>query len=137
DPDSFSSSYAYNEDHLLTMDADRTGLTFHFVYDLERRCIESWGDYPGKKDPSLISDPPKYLHDKETRWKGIHHCKLDYYQDNWTQVIDSTQAREFFGNRHGTLDKSVIGGGVTTSTYRDDGHILARKDAMGGTEQFD
>src|SRR5262249_46556375 len=118
-------------------DTDRTGLTFHFVYDGERRCIESWGDYPGRQDPSLLRSPPRYLHDEQTRWKGIHHCKINYHQDGWTEVVDSTQARSFFGNRQGTLDKSVVGGAVTSAVYGDDGHILARTNGVGGTERFE
>ena len=95
--------------------------------------MESWGDYPGKRDPSLIEDLPKRLADGVTRVKGIHHCRFDYMPGGYSEVADSTQVRRFFGNKHGTLDKSVEGGGVTSATYRDDGHILSSMDPMGGS----
>ena len=91
--------YAYDEEHRLTADTDRTGLTFHFVYDRKGRCIESWGDYPGKRDPSLADDLPKVLGDHVTRAKGIHHCRFDYMPGGYSEVADSTQVRQFFGNR--------------------------------------
>jgi RHS repeat-associated protein len=55
----------------------------------------------------------------------------------YSEVADSTQVRRFFGNKHGTLDKWVEGGAVTTATYRDDGHILSRTDPMGATTIFE
>jgi RHS repeat-associated protein len=137
DADGYAARYAYDEDHRLTADTDRTGLTFHFVYDREGRCVESWGDYPGKRDPSLAEDLPKMLADGITRAKGIHHCRFDYMPGGYSEVADSTQVRRFFGNAHGTLDKSVVGGGVMTATYRDDGHILARMDAVGAITKYE
>jgi RHS repeat-associated protein len=136
DADGYASHYVYDDDHLLTEDADRTGLTFHFRYDNQRRCIESWGDYPGKRDPSLIDELPRYLHDKTTRVKGVHHCKFAYYDDGYSEVDDSTQTRRYFGTQHGTLSKRVEGGGVMTASYGDDGHLLSRTDPMGATTSF-
>jgi RHS repeat-associated protein len=137
DAEGFTSEYAYDDEHHLTADTDRTGLTFHFVYDRKDRCVESWGDYPGQRDPSLVEDLPKRLADGVTRAKGIHHCRFDYMPDGYSEVADSTQVRKFFGNGHGTLDKRVEGGGVITATYREDGHILSRTDPMGGTTRFE
>ncbi|WP_437663371.1 DUF6531 domain-containing protein [Sorangium sp. So ce1182] len=137
DADGFASRYAYDEEHRLTADTDRTGLTFHFVYDNEGRCVESWGDYPGKRDPSLIENPPERLADGVTRVKGIHHCRFDYMPRGYSEVADSTQVRRFFGSKHGTLEKRVEGTAVTTATYRKDGHILSRTDPMGATTTFE
>ena len=137
DADGFSSSYAYDEDHRLVTDEDRAGLTFRFVYDRKGRCAESWGEYPGKKDPSLADGLPRYLADGATPAKGVHHCKFEYHDDGYSEVVDASQVRRFFGNSHGTLDKSVDGGAVMTAVYRDDGHILSRTDALGGTVSFD
>jgi RHS repeat-associated protein len=137
DADGVSAHYAYDDDHRLTADTDRTGLTFHFVYDREGRCVESWGDYPGKPDPSLCDGLPRRLADGETQVKGIHHCRFDYMLGGYSEVADSTQVRRFFGNKHGTLDKKIEGAGVTTATYRDDGHLLARMDPMGATSRFE
>lgn len=137
DADGFSAHYAYDEEHRLTEDTDRTGLTFHFLYDREGRCIESWGDYPGERDPSLIEDLPTFLSDHHTRVKGIHHCRFDYGPNGYSEVADSSQVRRYFGNEHGTLDKRVEGGAMITATYRADGHILSRTDAMDATTTFE
>jgi len=137
DADGYTSRYEYDEDHRLTLDQDRTGLAFHFVYDRQGRCVEAWGDYPGKRDPSLADDVPRYLTDGTTRAKGIHHCKFEWGDGGYSEVVDSREVRRFFGNKHGTLSKSVEGGGVMTAVYRDDGHILSRTDALGGVISFD
>jgi YD repeat-containing protein len=133
----FSTTDGRGKRYRLTADTDRTGLTFHFVYDREGRCVESWGDYPGKPDPSLCDGLPRRLADGETQVKGIHHCRFDYMLGGYSEVADSTQVRRFFGNKHGTLDKKIEGAGVTTATYRDDGHLLARMDPMGATSRFE
>ncbi|XXY46624.1 RHS repeat-associated core domain-containing protein [Sorangium sp. So ce269] len=137
DADGWSSQYAYDDGHRMTSDADRTGLCFHFVYDERGRCVESWGDYPGRPDPSLVGGLPATLADGMTRAKGIHHCRFDYMGDGYTEVADSTQVRRFFGTEHGTLARRVEGGAVTTATYREDGHILSRTDALGATTTFE
>ena len=137
DADGFSAHYAYDDEHRLAADTDRTGLCFHFVYDREGRCVESWGDYPGKRDPSLIEELPKRLADGVTRVKGIHHCRFDYMPNGYSEVADSTQVRKYFGNEHGTLDKKVEDRGVMTATYREDGHILSRTDPMEATATFE
>lgn len=137
DADGFSARYAYDGEHRLTVDTDRTGLTFHFVYDRDGRCVESWGDYPGKRDPSLLDDLPKRLADGVTLVKGIHHCRFDYMPNGYSEVADSTQIRRYFGNAHGTLDKSVEGTAVITAMYRDDGHLLARVDALGEATRYE
>jgi RHS repeat-associated protein len=137
DADGFSARYAYDEEHRLTLDTDRTGLAFHFVYDREGRCVESWGDYPGKRDPSLAADLPTHLADGVTRAKGIHHCRFDYMPDGYSEVADSTQVRRFFGNAHGLLDKKVEGGAVVTATYDEHGHLLSRCEAGGAMTVYE
>jgi RHS repeat-associated protein len=137
DADGFVARYGYDDEHRLTSDTDRVGLCFHFVYDRAGRCVESWGDYPGKRDPSLIDDLPKRLADGETRAKGIHHCRFDYMPRHYSEVADSTMVRRYFGNAHGTLDKRCEGPAVVRASYRDDGHIIARQEADGGITQFE
>ncbi|WP_437619298.1 RHS repeat-associated core domain-containing protein [Sorangium sp. So ce1151] len=137
DADGHAWHHSYGERHLLLEDTDRNGLTWHFRFDGQRRGVEAWGDYPGKVDPSLAGDPPRYLHDEETRWKGIHHCKVNYWDVGFTEVADFSQVQRFHGNEHGTLDKRVIGGAVVTATYREDGWMTSRTDERGGTEVFE
>ncbi|WP_437539841.1 RHS repeat-associated core domain-containing protein [Sorangium sp. So ce726] len=137
DADGHGWRHAYDEGHLLVEDTDRNGLTWRFVYDGQRRGVEAWGDYRGRVDPSLAGERPEYLYDQETRWKGIHHCKVNYWDIGFTEVVDFSQARRFHGNEHGTLDKQVIGGAVVAATYREDGWMTSRRNERGGTEVFE
>jgi RHS repeat-associated protein len=134
DADGYSWHYEYDEFHRLVKDKDRVGLTFHFKYDAQSRCIESWGDYDGKPDPSLAPDIPTFLADGKTRAKGIHHCKFDYWQNRTTEVSDSRHVGRFFANRAGTLDKSVEGGVVVmTAGYDRNGFQVERTNSAGGS----
>lgn len=133
DPDGHSARYAYDDDRRLIRDIDRTGLTFEFVYDAAGRCVESWGHYQDRRDPSLASDVPARLADGVTPAKGIHHAKLAYHADGYTEVTDSQEVRRFFGNEHGLLDKAVSGGAVFTARYDEHGFQLARTDEEGAT----
>ncbi len=137
DADGFSATYEYDDEHLLVSDTDRTGLTFHFVYDAQHRCVESWGDYPGRRDPSLADRLPTVLADGVTRIKGVHHCRFDYLSDGYTEVANSTEIRRYFGNKHGTLDKAVLGDGVMTCTYDDHGFLTARVDELDATITYE
>ncbi|APR75267.1 Rhs-family protein [Minicystis rosea] len=137
DAEGHAAHYEYDEDHRLTADTDRTGLCFHFVYDREGRCVESWGDYPGRRDPSLADGLPRWLADGVTPIKGVHHCRFEYLKDGYTEVANSLEVRRYFGNRHGTLDKSVIGRGVVTCTYDDHGFLLSRTDEMKATTTYE
>ncbi len=83
DADGHTARFTYDDRHLLTSDTDRSGLAFHFVYDEQGRCVESWGDYPGKVDPSLAEDLPRYLADGHTRAKGIHHCRFSFFENGY------------------------------------------------------
>jgi RHS repeat-associated protein len=137
DADGFSCRFAYDDEHHLVEDVDRAGLAFHFVYDDKGRCVESWGDYPGRRDASLDDELPKLLADGVTRAKGVHHCRFAFFDDGYSEVADSTQVRRFFGNEHGLLDKRVEGGAVTTAAYDKRGHLLGITDAMGATTRFE
>jgi RHS repeat-associated protein len=136
DADGHVCRYAYDDEHRLTRDTDRAGLTFHFRYDERGRCIESWGDYGERPDPSLADDVPATLADGTTRAKGIHHCRFAYDEGGYSEVTDTTEVRRFFGNAHGLLDKRVDGTGVTTSSYDEHGRLTATTDALGYTKRF-
>ncbi len=129
--------YAYNDRNQLTLDQDRTGLRFHFVYDASGRCVESWGDYGDQADASLAEGLPKFLHDGVTPCRGIHHCVFEWGEDGFCQVTDSTQGSNFFGNPFGLLDKMIEGGAATTATYRADGHLVSITDGEGATETYE
>jgi RHS repeat-associated protein len=137
DAEGSSWHYEYDGDHRLTAHTDRLGLTFHFVYDGVGRCIESWGDYGDRRDPSLAGPLPKYLADHVTPCKGIHHSRLYYYDDYYSEVADSAQVRRFFGNEFGLLDKWVEGEAVSTAAYDEGGNLVSMTDPLGATTSYD
>jgi YD repeat-containing protein len=136
DADDYAWTYAYDEHDRLVRDTDRAGLSFCFRYDAQDRGIEAWGEYIGKKDPSLADDLPTFLYDKRTRAKGIYHRKLDYHARGYTEVTDTTETRRYFGNAKGMLDKAVTGGAVTSSKYDERGFEIEKTDPMGATTRW-
>ncbi|NUO51498.1 MAG: RHS repeat protein [Polyangiaceae bacterium] len=135
DADGHAWEYGYTN-HLLTLERDPTGLAFHFRYDDEGRCFETWGDYPEREDISLAGSVPAVLADGVTKARGVHHVKIVYASGGYTEVSDSLQVRRFFGNKHGLLDKAVDQGGVVTRRYDEHGRPAVRIDAMGGTTTY-
>jgi RHS repeat-associated protein len=129
--------YAYDDEHRLVCETDRTGLAFRFVYDRAGRCVETWGEYPGKRDASLADGLPARLADGRTRARGVHHVRLDYGEDRYTEVADSREVRRYFGNRHGLVEKTVEGGGVVTTAYDAHGRVLARMDAVEAVTRYE
>src|SRR5512133_4177937 len=118
DADNRSTTYSYDADHRLIQYRYATGLTFHFRYDREGRCVETWGDYPGGRDPALASNVPEFLADGETRAKGIYHIKLEFGDDGYRESIDSVRLQRFFTNAKGLVDKGVDAlGNATERTF--------------------
>lgn len=136
DADGHATQYAYYDEHLLESYTDPTGLTFHFLYDDRHRCVETWGDYPGRADPALARDLPRYLADHTTVAKGIFHVKLDFHPDGYSEVVTSSEVQRFFADASGNITKAISGGSVTTRSYDDRGHEIARTDPMGATTIF-
>jgi len=136
DADGYAWTYAYDEFNRLVRETDRVGLTFCFRYDEKDRGIEAWGEYLGKKDPSLADDLPKFLYDRHTRAKGIFHRKLDYHDRGYTEVTDTTETRRYVGNRRGTVEKAISGGAVTTSKYDERGFEIEKTDPLGATTSW-
>jgi YD repeat-containing protein len=101
DADGHTTRFTYDDDHRLERLEYPNGLVFRFVYDSAGRCVETWGEYAGRADPSLAGDLPRLLADGRSRAKGIHHCKLDFAADGHTEVVDSLRVRRFFGGPDG------------------------------------
>ncbi|MEJ7735060.1 MAG: RHS repeat-associated core domain-containing protein [Polyangiaceae bacterium] len=129
--------FSYNDVHLLVEHTFQTGLAFHYRYDAEHRCVETWGDYPGRADISLAPTVPAVLADGHTRAKGFFHIKLDYDDQGYTEVVDSRRLQRFFANEHGKLDKVDSGAGVFTRTYDDQGNETSMTDPLGATWQWE
>ncbi|MGC4069167.1 MAG: DUF6531 domain-containing protein [Polyangiaceae bacterium] len=137
DADNHSTTYAYDADHRLIQYRYATGLSFHFRYDREGRCIETWGDYPGGQDPALSTKVPEYLADNETKARGIYHLKLDFGPEGYREVIDSVRVQRFFTNELGLVDKGVDAYGNTTErTYDESGNVTAVTDRIGATTTY-
>jgi YD repeat-containing protein len=130
-------AFRYDERHRLLAHTDRCGLTFHFVYDAEGRCVESWGAWPGGPDPSLAPGLPELLADGTTPARGVHQVRITFGPDGYREVADSTQVRRYFGNGFGTVDKLVEGGSVTSFRYDELGNIVARQDPEGGITRYE
>src|SRR5262249_20093027 len=125
--DARTTRYEYSE-HRLVLHEDPTGLTFHFNYDARGRCVETWGDYPGRVDPCLAPDAPRTLADNTTRAKGILHVVLEFHPDGYSEVVDSIKVQRVFGNAFGKMDKAVSAGAVFTRTFDDRGNVLSLTD---------
>jgi RHS repeat-associated protein len=136
DAEGYAARYQYDDEHRLTRHTDRTGLTFRHVYDREGRCVESWGEYPGRRDPSLAEDVPTKLADG-TRARGVHHARFDYGPGRYTEVADSTQILRHFGNAHGLVDKRIEGCGVEEARYDGRGLVIARQNGEGAITRYE
>ncbi|WP_437754826.1 RHS repeat-associated core domain-containing protein [Sorangium sp. So ce1389] len=131
DADGHVTRYEYDTGNRLTSYTDPTGLMFSFRYDGESRCIETWGEYPGKADPSLADDVPEVLADHVTRAKGILHTKLEYSGDGYCEAVDSVALHRYFGNARGLVDKAVTPLGVFDRTYDRRGFLTSFTDPLG------
>ncbi|WP_437600542.1 RHS repeat-associated core domain-containing protein [Sorangium sp. So ce590] len=131
DADGHVTRYEYDKNHRLTSTTDPTGLTFSFRYDGESRCIETWGEYAGKADPSLADNVPEVLADHVTRAKGILHTKLEYSGDGYSEAVDSVALHRYFGNPYGLVDKAVTPLGVFDRTYDRRGFLTSFTDPLG------
>lgn len=133
DADGHVWQYRYDDDNRLLEMRLPTGLSFHYLYDRTGRCVETWGADRNGSDPALSADVPELLADGKTRAKGILHAKLDYLDDDTTEVVDSVRVQRFTADASGGVATGVsAGGGVTTREYDDRGQITAIEDANGG-----
>ncbi|WP_437954924.1 RHS repeat-associated core domain-containing protein [Sorangium sp. So ce119] len=137
DAEGAATTYAYDGDHRLVAHTSPVGLTFHFRYDAQDRCVETWGAYEGQQDISLSGSAPQLLADGETPARGIYHCKFVYGDDGYSEAIDSITVHRYFGNEHGKLDKAVSAGAVVDRRYDEQGHLIAYTDALGATTTWE
>ena len=139
DADGYANSYVYDRrgQHLMVENGYKTGLVFFFHYDRKRRCVESYGAYPGKVDPSLAAGLPERLADGETPIKGVLHVRVEYFADGARHVYDSTHLETYIVNENGLLAMADVGGAITTATFRDDGWVMSETNALGHTSAFE
>ncbi len=135
DADGVTLRYEYR-DHRLTALRYPNGLTYHWIYDAERRCIETWGAR-SDGDPALDPDLPTFLADRNTRAKGLHHVKIEYGSGGAREVITTTELQRFFIGEHGMATKAVGNGGVTTRAFDANGQVRALTDRNGATTTYE
>jgi YD repeat-containing protein len=122
----------------MTKLAYPSGLTIHYVYDAQMRCVESWGDHPGgTPDPALDPEAPSMLADGVTKSKGLYHVKL-VFQDDFREVISATEVQRFVTSDDGeSVAKAVGNGAVTTRTYDEADNETSRTDGNGATTRYE
>ncbi|WP_438020292.1 RHS repeat-associated core domain-containing protein [Sorangium sp. So ce315] len=135
DADNNISRYSYDDKNLLTSCEYPNGLTFFFRYDTSCRCVETWGEYPGRPDPSLADDVPSKLADG-TPARGVHHVKIEYFPDGGSQAADSLTSFRYDGNEHGKVQRAVMGSAVFTRSFDANGHLVEFTDALGATTRW-
>jgi RHS repeat-associated protein len=136
DADGNLTRYAYDDEHRLKRLEYPNGIVFNFRYDAADRCVETWGAYPDGNDPALAPEAPTELSDG-TRAKGIYHCRLDYADSDYSEVIDSVRLRRFFAGPNGHLAKAVDArGGVTTREFDERDRVVSVTDPNAATWQY-
>ena len=136
DADGNLTRYAYDDEHRLTRLEYPNGIVFNFRYDAADRCVETWGAYPDGNDAALAPEAQAVLTDG-TRAKGIYHCKLDYADADYSEVIDTVRLRRFFSGPNGHLAKAVDArGGVTTREFDDRSRVVSVTDPTDATWQY-
>lgn len=136
DADGASHTYTYDDDHRLVAMRVPSGMTFHFVYDTEGRCTETWGAGDGP-EPSLAADAPSVLADGTTRARGVLHAKIEFGPDGTSEVIDSRRIRRFSGSPGGVVTKGLTGrGGVVSRALDAAGNITRQVDPAGGVWHY-
>ncbi|MCA9620712.1 MAG: HNH endonuclease [Myxococcales bacterium] len=128
-------SFTYDDDHRLTSQTNRAGVTFHYRYDEAGRCVETWGDTSQGADPSLVR--PKTLADERTTTKGAYHYRFDYGDDGYAEVVGAAGMERFTGKPGGRIDQSTHGAAVVSRTYDAGGHLASFTDGMGATTTFE
>ncbi|MEZ4294408.1 MAG: RHS repeat-associated core domain-containing protein [Polyangiaceae bacterium] len=136
--DGHETRFTYDDEHMLTRLDYPNGLVMHYVYDQWGRCVETWGERPGARDPALADDLPATLADNRTPVKGIFHTRLDFLDDECIEVTDSLSVRRFFSNPEGNIDKAVgARGGVTSRVFDENGHVAQQSDAEGASWEWE
>ncbi|MEZ4311737.1 MAG: DUF6531 domain-containing protein [Polyangiaceae bacterium] len=132
DAEGFHASYEYDEDNSLLCRVDEAGLAFHYRYDDHGRCIETWGT--PKAESGLADSVSDRLADGRTKALGVHHCRITYDAEGYSEVVNSLEVERYFGNPMGKVDKAIAAGGAVHSrTYDDYGHLLSYTDPLGAT----
>ena len=128
--------YEYDAAHYLLTEIQPDGLTYHFRHEAQadgkKRCVESWGDLPGKDIlAELGAENPKGA-------RGIFHTHLTYEPEaRRTTVNDGLgQVHVYIGNDLGLVERYTDPRGyVRQYRYDDNGNLVSAQDGAGRTER--
>lgn len=137
DADGFASRHAYGPAAELVQLTNRAGLETFWRYDDRLRCDETWQTIGGMIDASIDATVPKVLADGATPIKGAHHAKLTFDDAGMTEVATSLRVDRVFGDAFGRVYKTVVGGGVSTMAYEENGELAGATDPLGRTTTFE
>lgn len=127
--------YEY-EKRRLVRKTDPEGFTFHYRYDLQGRCIETWGTHEDDTRLGLSATAPAVLADG-TRAKGMFHCRLMFFEDGGVEVANAAGLRVLEGNKHGKCDRATVGGNVYARSFDERGNLLSFTDPAGHTTTWE
>ena len=106
--------FAYEEAHLLTRRTFRTGISFYFAYDAQRRCVHTWGDN-------------NYL-----------NYRFAYADDTTTIDIAEPVSRQTYTHRAGLVTQHVDGvGNLRAWYYNPAGELELERDPLGQATLYD
>ena len=111
-------TYEYDEDSYLLCERRADGMVWHFVYAEalgQKRCVEGWGDLPGRDilaemgDPNLEIGPPA-----NRRVRGVFHARLEYGPEEYeSRVTDACgHLHRYWGNAFGLVERYLDPRGV-------------------------
>jgi hypothetical protein len=125
--------YTYAPGHLLSCQIGPNGVAFHYRYDDEGRCVETWGTLPA--GGSVLGDGvPEVLADGSPA-KGILHCKLSWFPDGTSEVIDC-RGPSLRGQRPWGLRQGRVGRGLHPRLRRRRrGRSILRRGCPGGDQE--
>jgi RHS repeat-associated protein len=130
--------YRYDEEHFLVEEHLPDGLVFHFRYedgaDGKRRCVETWGELPGR---DLLSELSCGIAPSPGA-KGILHMRLTYGPGPFeATLVDATGGLHHYrGNVLGLVEEYTDPlGRATRLSYDAHGHLSAVCDPMGYVER--
>ncbi len=131
DAEGFDDRYAY-AGHLVVEHRTPSGFSFFYVYDgadKDARCVESWGEYPGKPNPALYEPIPPRPEGADTRKvKGTNWIRLTYQpEQRYSEVENGLGGVDrYFGDEAGRIVKHVsASGGVIDRAFDPETGALA------------
>lgn len=136
DADGNETSFSYDQQHRMVKKSNPEGFEVHHRYDRAGRCIETWCAYAGRRNPAFSQRVSDVLADG-TPARGMLHVKLDYVDDEYTEVVTSRGVRRYHTNASGKVDLTDSGAGVHTNAYDEFGKLASYTNAEQATWRWE